>query len=184
MQLHICQFSKLQLSKHKVVYLTLLGIFIISIILAFYHNLSTKKRITTWKNVEEVTPKYLRKKVITKKSTRYLDISSIKVMQIPSNGSGNLYIFDYDSPQLCGVGGCLYSVYNSDGKTLLEFIANPKLPKSQKLIKVGENVNQGFPCLNIAQTTDTNKLLSQTEFCYQNGNYVLLNKNFITKNNE
>ena len=124
------------------------------------------------------------KKVITKKSTRNLDISSIKVMQIPSNGSGNLYIFDYGSPQLCGAGGCLYSVYNSYGKTLLEFIANPKLPKSQKLIKVGENVNQGFPCLNITQITDTDKLLSQTEFCYQNGNYVPLNKNFITKNNE
>ena len=181
MQLHICQFSKLQLSKHKVVYLTLLGIFIISIILAFYHNLSRKKRITTWKNVEEVTPKYLIKKVITKKSTRYLDISSIKVMQIPSNGSGNLYIFDYGSPQLCGAGGCLYSVYNSDGKTLLEFIANPKLPKSQKLIKVGENVNQGFPCLNITQITDTDKLLSKTEFCYQNGHYVPLNKSFISE---
>ena len=181
MQLHICQFSKLQLSKHKVVYLTLLGIFIISIILAFYHNLSRKKRITTWKNVEEVTPKYLIKKVITKKSTRYLDISSIKVMQIPSNGSGNLYIFDYGSPQLCGAGGCLYSVYNSDGKTLLEFIANPQLPKSQKLIKVGENVNQGFPCLNITQITDTDKLLSKTEFCYQNGHYVPLNKSFISE---
>ena len=184
MQPHIYQLLKLQLSKHKVIYLTLLVIFVILIIFAFYNNLSTKKRITTWINVEEVTPKSLLKKVITKKSTRYLDISLIKVMQIPSNGSGDLYIFDYGSPQLCGAGGCLYSVYNSDGKTLLEFIANPKLPKSQKLIKVGENVNQGFPCLNITQITDTDKLLSQTEFCYQNGNYVPLNKNFITKNNE
>ncbi|MGB3656243.1 MAG: hypothetical protein WBA41_34215, partial [Rivularia sp. (in: cyanobacteria)] len=107
--------------------------------------------ITTWKNVDEVVPKPLLKKVVNKKSTRYLDISSIKVMQIQSRGAGNLYIFDYGSPQLCGAGGCLYSVYNSDGKTLLEFIANPKLPKSQKLITVGENVNQGFPCLNITQ---------------------------------
>ncbi|MEM9925391.1 MAG: histidine kinase [Cyanobacteria bacterium P01_D01_bin.50] len=132
--------------------------------------------------MEEVTAKYLLKKVITKKATSYLDISSIKVMQISSNGSGNLYIFDYGSPQLCGVAGCLYSVYNSDGKTLLEFIANPKLPKSQKLIKVGENVNQAFPCLNITQITDTDKLLSQIEFCYQNGHYVRLNKSFISEN--
>ncbi|BAY84738.1 hypothetical protein NIES267_42340 [Calothrix parasitica NIES-267] len=181
---HIYQFSKLQLSKHKVIYLALLIIFVILIIFAFYNDLSTKKRITTWRSVEEVTPKSLLKKVITKKSTRYLDISSIKVMQIPSNGSGDLYIFDYGSPQLCGAGGCLYSVYNSDGKTLLEFIANPKLPKSQKLIKVGENVNQGFPCLNITQITYTDKLLSQTEFCYQNSTYVPLNKNFITEKNE
>ena len=131
--------------------------------------------------MEEVKPKPLLKKVVTQKATRYLDISSIKVMQIPLNGAGNLYIFDYDSPQLCGAGGCLYSVYNSDGKTLLEFIANPKLPKSHKLIKVGENINQGFPCLNITQNTNADKLLSQTEFCYQQGQYVRLNKNFITK---
>ncbi|MBV6625120.1 MAG: hypothetical protein KI793_19705 [Rivularia sp. (in: Bacteria)] len=132
----------------------------------------------------EVTPKSLLKKVVTKKSTRYLDISSIKVMRISLNGANNLYIFDYGSPQFCGAGGCLYSVYNYSGKTLLEFIANPKLPKPQKLIKVGENVNQGFPCLNITQITDTHKLLSQTEFCYQNGHYVPLNKNFITEKNE
>lgn len=181
MQPHIYKFSKLQLSKHKVVYLTLLEIFIILTIFAFYNNLSTKKRIITWKNVEEVTPQSLLKKVITKQSTRYLDISSIKVMQIPSRGAGNLYIFDYGSSQLCGAAGCLYSVYNSDGKTLLEFIANPKLTKSQKLIKVAENINQGFSCLTITQATDTDKLLSQTEFCYQNGHYIRLNKNFITK---
>ena len=181
MQPHIYKFSKLQLSKHKVIYLALLIIFVILIIFAFYNHLSTKKRITTWENADEVIPKPLLKKVVTQKSTRYLDISSIKVMRIPSNGSGDLYIFDYGSPQLCGAGGCLYSVYNSDGKTLLEFIANPKLPKSQKLIKVGENVNQGFPCLTITQIIDTDKLLSQTEFCYQNGHYVRLNKSFISE---
>ena len=154
------------------------------IVSTLYKSSFKNNSMTTWENADEVIPKPLLKKVVTKKSTRYLDISSIKVMQISSQGVGNLYIFDYGSPQLCGTGGCLYSVYNSDGKTLLEFIANPKLPKSQKLIKVGENVNQGFPCLNITQITDTDKLLSQTEFCYQNGNYVPLNKNFITKNNE
>ena len=151
------------------------------IVSTLYKSSFKNHSITTWENADEVIPKPLLKKVVTQKSTRYLDISLIKVMQIPSNGSGDLYIFDYGSPQLCGAGGCLYSVYNSDGKTLLEFIANSKLPKSQKLIKVGENVNQGFPCLNITQITDTDKLLSQTEFCYQNSTYVPLNKNFITE---
>ena len=149
-----------------------------------YKVLFKNDSIITWKNADEVVPKPLIKKVFTQKATRYLDISSIKVMQIPSQGAGNLYIFDYGSPQMCGVGGCLYAVYNSYGQTLLEFIANPKLPKSQKLIKVGENFNQGFPCLTITQGTNTDKLLSQTEFCYQNGHYVRLNKSFIIEKNE
>ncbi|MGB3642177.1 MAG: histidine kinase [Rivularia sp. (in: cyanobacteria)] len=146
-----------------------------------YKSLFKNDSITSWKNADEVITKPLLKKVVTKKSTRYLDICSIKVMQIPSRGAGNLYIFDYGSSQLCGAAGCLYSVYNSDGKTLLEFIANPKLTKSQKLIKVGENVNQGFPCLTITQSVNTDKLLSQTKFCYQQGKYIRLNTNFITK---
>ncbi|BAY86031.1 hypothetical protein NIES267_55370 [Calothrix parasitica NIES-267] len=184
MQSNLCNFYKIRLSKSQTIILIICIIVMTLTISTLYKSLFQNHPITTWKNADEVIQKSLIKKVITKKSTRYLDISSIKVMQIPSNGSGNLYIFDYGSPQLCGAGGCLYSVYNSDGKTLLEFIANPKLPKSQKLIKVGENVNQGFPCLNITQITGTDKLLSQTEFCYQNGHYIRLNKSFISEKNE
>ena len=184
MQSNIYNSYKTRFSKSQIIILIICIIFMTLIVSTLYKNLFQNHSITTWKNADEVIPKPLLKKVVTQKLTRYLDIYSIKIMRISLNGANNLYIFDYGSPQLCGAGGCLYSVYNSDGKTLLEFIANPKLPKSQKLIKVGENVNQGFPCLNIAQTTDTNRLLSQTEFCYQNGHYIRLNKSFITKNNE
>ena len=185
MQSNIYTFYKRRLSKSKIIVLIICIIVMTLTVSTLYKSLFKNHSTTTWKNADKVVTKSLLKKVVTKKSTRYLDISSIKVMQIPSqSAAGNLHIFDYGSPQLCGAGGCLYSVYNSDGKTLLEFIANPQLPKSQKLIKVGENVNQGFPCLNITQITDTDKLLSQTEFCYQNGHYVRLNKSFIIEKNE
>ena len=182
MQPNLCNFYKIRLSKSQTILLIICIIVMTLIVSTLYKSSFKNHSITTWENADEVIPKPLLKKVVTQKSTRSLDISSIKVMRIPSQSAGNLHIFDYGSPQLCGVGGCLYSVYNSDGKTLLEFIANPQLPKSQKLIKVGENVNQGFPCLNITQITDTDKLLSQTEFCYQNGHYIRLNKSFISEN--
>ena len=103
-------------------------------------------------------------------------------MQIPTQGAGSLYIFDYGAPQLCGTAGCLYSVYNSEGKTLLEFIANRNLPVGEKLVEVSKTVNQAFPCLTITQRTNTDKLLSQTEFCYQQNQYIALNKSFISEN--
>ena len=184
MQSNSYSFYKIRVSKSQILILIICIIIMTLTVSTLYKSLFKNHPISTWKNADEVIPKPLLKKVVTKKSTRYLDISSIKVMRIPSQGAGNLYIFDYGSPQLCGAAGCLYSVYNDSGKTLLEFIANPKLTKSQKLIKVGENVNQGFPCLNITQITDTDKLLSQTEFCYQNGHYIRLNKSFIREKNE
>ncbi|MGB3758464.1 MAG: histidine kinase [Rivularia sp. (in: cyanobacteria)] len=184
MQQNIYKIYRFQLNRSQVTALFLFTITIILTVSALHKHFYNNHQYITWKNVDEVVPKPLLKKVVSKKSTRYLNISSIKVMRIPSQGAGNLYLFDYGSPQLCGSAGCLYSVYDDSGKLLLEFIAHSQIPKSQKLIKVGENVNQGFPCLNITQFTDTDKLLSQTEFCYKNGDYVRLNKSFINKKNE
>ena len=56
-----------------------------------------------------------------------------------------LFIFDFRSSQLCGIGGCLYQIYHSEGKRFLEIIANPQLPPSQQLIKVE---NDG--CINLS----------------------------------
>ncbi len=174
-------FDKIRLSKSQIIILIICIIIMTLTVLTLYKSLFQSHHITTWENADEVIPKPLLKEVVTKKSTRYLNISSIKVMQIPSQGAGNLYIFDYGSPQLCGAAGCLYSVYNDSGKTLLEFIANPQLPTAQELVKVSKTAYQGFPCLTITQSINTDKLLSQTKFCYQQGKYILLNKNFITK---
>lgn len=149
---------------------------------ALHKSFFENNNIVKWKSAESVTPQPLLKQVLSQKSTRYLDISSIKVIRIPSQGAGHLYIFDYGSSQLCGAAGCLYSVYNKSGKPLLEFIANSQLPYREKLIKVSETANQGFPCLTITQSTNTDGLLSQTEFCYQQGKYVPLNKSFISQN--
>ena len=184
MQQNIYRISNIKLSRNQAIALFLFITGMIFAVSALHTNLSKNNPILTWESAEIVVPKSLIKQVLSQKSTRYLDISLIKVMQIPTQGAGNLYIFNYGSPQLCGAAGCLYSVYNDSGKLLLEFIAHSQIPKSQKLIKVGENVNQGFPCLNITQITDTNKLLSQTEFCYQNSHYIRLNKSFIFEKNE
>jgi hypothetical protein len=136
-------------------------------------------QIPTWKKAEEVTPSSLLKQVTSKKETRYLNISSIQAMQIPSQGAGNLYIFDFRSPQLCGAGGCLYSIYNESGQPVLEFIALSHLPPKQKLIEVLDTVNQGFPCLKVTQTTNMDNKMSQTEFCYRNNRYIRFNKNLV-----
>ena len=184
MQSHIFSFYKIRLSKSKIIILIIFIIFMTFTVSTLYKKFFQNHSITIWKNADEVISKPLLKKVVTKKSTRYLDISLIKVMQIPSQSAGNLYIFDYGSPQLCGAAGCLYSVYNDSGKTLLEFIANPQLPTAQELVKVSKTAYQGFPCLTITQSINTDKLLSQTKFCYQQGKYIRLNKSFINGKNE
>ncbi|NJO64989.1 MAG: histidine kinase [Richelia sp. RM2_1_2] len=171
---------KFKLSKNQAIALLILITVMISTVSALHTSLSKNNYRLTWESAEGIVPQSLLKQVLSQKSTHPTDISSIKVMRISSQGAGNLYLFDYDSPQLCGAAGCLYSVDNESGKVLLQFIANPYLPVAEKLVQVSETVNQGFPCLNITQSTDTDKLLSQTEFCYQQGKYIRLNQDFVS----
>jgi len=180
MQPNIYQIYKFKLSKNRVITLIIFIIIMIFTVSALHTSLSKNNPRLTWERAEGIVPQSLLKQVLSQKSTRYLNISSIKVMRISSQGADNLYLFDYGSPQLCGATGCLYSVYNESGKPLLEFIANPYLPVAENLVQVSETVNQGFPCLNITQSTDTDKLLSQTEFCYQQGKYIRLNQYFVS----
>jgi hypothetical protein len=176
MQHNIFRYPKFQLSKNQAIALILCMV-IISLI--FSMKIFKGSHTAIWENAS-ITPQHLLKQVISQNSVRYLKISSMQVMRISSPGAGNLYIFDFRSPQLCGAGGCLYSVYHASGKLLLEFIANSYLPPKEKLIQVDDTVNQGFPCLIITQNLNQDNLLSQTKFCYQDGKYIRLNKYFIT----
>jgi hypothetical protein len=145
----------------------------------FITYLSPNSKLTSWQDGETLAPKPLLKTVLSQKSTRNLDISSIKVLKIPSRSAINLYIFDYRSPQLCGAGGCLYSVYNESGNILLEFLANPYLPRKENLIQATDIDNSGFPCLIITQSTEQKNIVSMTRYCYEKGKYIRLNKSLI-----
>ncbi|BAZ40225.1 hypothetical protein NIES4101_61860 [Calothrix sp. NIES-4101] len=157
-------------------------IFFISVIafsvlfLITYLSPNSKLKLTGWQNAENLASKPLLKTVLSQKLIRNLDISSIKVLKIPSRSAGNLYIFDYRSSQLCGAGGCLYSVYNQSGNILLEFIANPYLPPKENLIQVTDIDNSGFPCLIITQPTVKENIVSRTRYCHGNEKYIRLNQ--------
>ena len=131
-----------------------------------------------WKKASSFAHLSLLKEVLSQKPTRHLNISSIKIMHIKSISTDDVYIFDFNSPHLCGISGCLYSIYKADGKLLAEFIANPYLLPKEKLIQVSDTINQGFPCLIISQNTNTKNLLLQTQFCYQQYKYIRFNENF------
>lgn len=185
MQQFFRQYSKLQLSKNQAISKMQCGYAIALILCVAFivvnvsiSNVNSLKnsRAPTWESAEDSTPKPLLKKVLSQDSIRYIHVSSIKVMQVSSQGTGNLYIFDFRSPQLCGTGGCFYSVYNESGKPLLELIANPNLPLQENLIQVSNTVNQGFPCLVITQNTAIVNIVSRTQYCYQGRSYVRFNQ--------
>jgi hypothetical protein len=180
MQLIFRQFFNLKYPKYQATLaITCVVLFVVPALL-LKSNFSKKSHAPTWQDASDIAPPSLVKKALSFDSTGRIDDKSIKVMQIPSQGSGHLYIFDFRSPQLCGVGGCVYLVYHESGKLLLQLIANPNLPPKEELFRTSDTVINGFPCLVVTQTTATENMVSHTQYCYQSGRFVRLNEAFST----
>jgi hypothetical protein len=74
-----------------------------------------------------------------------------------------LYVFNFDTPDLCGVAGCLYAVYSSNGQKLLSFYLQQ--PKNTDLFVVDEN-QKDLSCLKVTQPALPKRLI-ETRYCYQ-----------------
>ncbi|MBV6622671.1 MAG: hypothetical protein KI793_06945 [Rivularia sp. (in: Bacteria)] len=125
-----------------------------------------------WQNAVDVVPQPLLAQVKSSLPETKLDKKSIKVLKISLDSGGELFVFDYRSPKLCGVGGCLYEVYHSEGERFLQIIADPKLPASQKFIHVKNYTFMPFPCLIFTQKTNMNSMLSLNKYCFDLGRYT------------
>jgi hypothetical protein len=170
------QFLKLKLTKNAV-FILIFSAAIIAIFISVTNvNFDKNSRTPSWKNIRDNVPSSLVKKVLSGQSMRQVDLKLIKVMQIPSNGKGKLYIFDFRAAKLCGNLGCFYQVYHESGQLLWQFIANPHLPPKENLIQVSDVVNQDFPCLVVTQSTESENMVSRTLYCYQDGRYTRFNQ--------
>ena len=131
-----------------------------------------KKSEYNWQNAVDVVPQPLLAQVKSSLPENKLDKKSIKVLKISLDSGGELFVFDYRSPKLCGVGGCLYEVYHSEGERFLQIIADPKLPASQKFLHVKNYTFMPFPCLIFTQKTNMNSMLSLNKYCFDLGRYT------------
>jgi hypothetical protein len=91
-----------------------------------------------------------------------------------------LYVFDFNTPDLCGIRGCLYVVYTGDGRRVLSLYLRSNLPKSVKLFSADVQQN-GYPCLAIAQFQLKSKHLQQTRYCYQGGVMIPVFQQLLSK---
>ncbi|MGB3642699.1 MAG: histidine kinase [Rivularia sp. (in: cyanobacteria)] len=162
----------------------LLSCFSIAILLWLVNVASPNKKANDieyyWQNAVDVVPEPLLTKAVSFFSKTKVDKKSIKVLKIPFPGAGELFVFDYRSPQLCGIGGCLYEIYHSEGEHLLEIIASPNLPPSQQLIKVEDSTNKAFPCITFTQKTTMNSMVSLNKYCFDAGRYMRFNEAWTT----
>ncbi len=153
-----------------------MGLFVVPALFVRVTSHSRKGSEQVWMLASAIAPASLIQTAISQNSTGGVNPDKVKVLQVPNQGKGRLFIFDFQSVQLCGKGGCLYAIYHESGNLLLSVLADPKLPKGEALFKVDDVVRNGFSCLVITQTTTSAQTVSRTQYCYQGTGFVRVNE--------
>ena len=90
--------------------------------------------------------------------------SNVRWKAFTPSGAPTITIYNFNTKRLCGVGGCLHSIYQKD-KLLFRVLLN-----KESGITTQDN------CLVISQEnmrkTSTRTTTSVLKYCYQNSNYV------------
>ena len=155
------------------------------IIFSFLWALTQPKSVISWGSANSVAPvkvvrAALAQNYLPLKTQKPLDENQVKALKVPSLGAETLYVIDFNSPQLCGNGGCLYAVYTQQGKSVMRLLLNPKLPNKTPLFAVSEQTRNGFYCLVVAQSTGEEDTVSRGRYCYEGTGFTLVNSS-ITK---
>lgn len=132
-------------------------------------------------DARSVSPSSLIKKAIADNYFSMNTTLSPKALKI--EGENPIYIFDLNTPDLCGLSGCLYVSYVSDGSKVLSLYLKD-LPKNVKLF-AADGAQNHYPCIAISQpyqdsrqsklplkTSNAENRIVKNRYCYQGGKMV------------
>ncbi|MBE9180223.1 hypothetical protein IQ268_16795 [Oculatella sp. LEGE 06141] len=121
---------------------------------------------------ETVVPKSILEKAIAENSIEgnALNSKTVKALEIVGQDS-NLFVFDFNTSELCGKAGCLYSIYSEGGNQLLNTYLFNNVPERFEVFEVNGSA-EGLPCLLIHQP-DPERMVGEAlivvseQYCYQ-----------------
>lgn len=164
----------------------LLGFILMFVVLGFlFYSRQPSAYQLKWQSASQVLNQPFLVQIIQENSSvksgqLSLDSKDVKVLAIPSE-KGKLYVVDFNTPKMCGKGGCLYVVYTSAKEKILELLLIPRLPMGKELFTLLDRKRNGIPCLSVAQFDSSSQFntlgeLTQTEFCYEGIRFVKVNQ--------
>ncbi|MBD2694165.1 hypothetical protein [Anabaena catenula] len=99
---------------------------------------------------------------------------------------GNFKLFNFNTPEVCGVLGCLYAGYwfkpNQPITQVFLSYLNPNLPPGKQLLAIGETRNQSLPCIKVLQTE--NQQLRQLNYCFNGNRYQVADSQLLANINK
>ena len=147
---------------------------VFTILIIFFIFTSNQAKDFRWEDANTSISLSLLNRVINDKPQ--IKPNNLKFMKL----SKNIYLFDFNSPEFCGIAGCIYSLYDATGRSRLEIVVDSSLPPQSKFkfIDVKQNTSNKFPCIIFSQADWIEPKISHTEFCYIQSKFRPVNQTF------
>jgi hypothetical protein len=137
---------------------------------------SSSAATVPWQKATSVVPEPVLEQVI--QANTDIDMAQAKESLLAWTVDGKaskLTLFNFNTSNLCGALGCLYTGYwlrgNQPAVEVFQNYLNPNLPANKPLFQVGENRGQALPCLEVLQMESDR--LRQLNYCFNGDRYQL-----------
>jgi len=137
---------------------------------------------TPWQPATSILPKEVLLEIVKQQSAGVPEPEAVieKTMRawVMEGREGEVVVFDFNTPEWCGTGGCYYSVYwvkdrNAPPHVLMTELFYPQLPNGKAFFQVGEDNGQPIPCLKVWQPENVEMTqLRQTNYCCNGQQYL------------
>lgn len=152
---------------------------------------SSSAATVPWQKATTVVPEAVLEQVI--QSNTDLDVAQAKETLLAwsvDGKEGKLTLFNFNTPNLCGALGCLYTGYwlreNRSAVEVFQSYLNPNLPANKPLIQVREDRGQALPCLEVLQMQGDSlrdgkaERLRQLNYCFNGDHYQIADSQLLS----
>lgn len=144
---------------------------------------SSNAATVPWREATAVVPEAVIEQVI--QTNTDMDVAQAKETLLAwsvDGKEGKLTLFNFNTPNLCGALGCLYTGYwlkdNQSTVEVFQNYLNPNLPANKPLIQVSEDRGQALPCLEVLQMEGDR--LRQLNYCFNGDRYQLADSQLLS----
>lgn len=144
---------------------------------------SSNAATVPWRKATAVVPEAVIEQVIQANTDMNVAQAKETLLAWSVDGKeGKLTLFNFNTPNLCGALGCLYTGYwlreNQSAVKVFQNYLNPNLPANKPLIQVGEDRGQALPCLEVLQMEGDR--LRQLNYCFNGDRYQLADSQLLS----
>lgn len=160
-----------------------LSIFLLLSVLLSLGGCSLNAATVTWNKAVDFVPSSVVRQVIVENTGLNPKASAENILAWKVTGKdGNFILFNFNTPDVCGVLGCLYAgywfkKYQPITQVFLSYL-NPKLPPGEKLLAVGNNHGLLLPCIIVMQTEK--QQIRQLNYCFNGNHYQVADSQVFT----